>query len=130
MKKMTNMDATKKQQTMLDDKDRANELNDYFLRFNTGNNSERSSIVELDSANCNTGSFIIDTHQVQRIFSSVHQKKSAGPDGLTSFLFRNCPSELTEAWAPIFQLSVNSSIVPDSWKKSHVIAIPKICLPY
>ncbi|KAF7668512.1 hypothetical protein LDENG_00007020 [Lucifuga dentata] len=67
---------------------------------------------------------VIEPQLVQTIF-----KKATGPEGLPAFLLKNCSSELTAAWCPIFQKSLNSHTVPALWKKSIITPVPKVSCP-
>ena len=79
MRNITNMNPNRKQIVTMDDLTRANELNDFFLRFDI-----ESSAKGLEGFNfefipsCNASNRIrIDPQQVQCIFSKVCNKKSA-----------------------------------------------------
>lgn len=68
---------------------------------------------------------IVDPQKVCLIFSRLYTKKSTGPDGISALLLKSCAEELTVAWCPIFQQSVDSHIIPDLWKKSIIVPLPK-----
>ncbi len=71
----------------------------------------------------------IDLLQAQSAFRSIRTKKSTGPDGLPACLYKHCPSELTEAWHPIFNMSLKNHTVPELWKKLKIIPVPKVSCP-
>ena len=71
----------------------------------------------------------IDPRQVQSVFKNIQKKHSMGPDELPSCLYKYCSAELTDAWCPIFNLSLESHIVPELWKKSKIIPVPKVSCP-
>ena len=133
MKNITNMNTQRKQITSLDDKAKANELNDFFLRFETDDfSNEGAHALETISARDFTDKpkrLEIEPRQVCNIFSKVCAKKSKGPDGLPAFLLKKCPFELSVAWCPIFQKSLDRCTVPALWKRSIIIPVPKISCP-
>ena len=72
---------------------------DYFHRFNIASSLPDSTGYDLDTINCEPSDrLIIDTKQIQSIFSSVTLKKSVGPDGLPATIFKKCSAELADAW--------------------------------
>ena len=131
MRNITKMNPNCKPIVTMDDLTRANELNDFFLRFDI-----ESSAKGLEGFNfefipsCNASNrILIDPQQVQCIFSKVCNKKSAGPDGLPAILLKKCSAELTAAWCPVFQQSLDTYTVPALWKKSRIIPVPKVSCP-
>ena len=118
MKRVTNMNTNRIPLATLDEPARADELNDFFLRHNL-NSPEATVDFNIDFIVCNSSDrFLIDPLQVQNAFSKVSNKKSMGPDGLPALLLKKCSEELTDAWCPIFQRSVDNHTVPNIWKKS------------
>ena len=51
--------------------------------------------------------------------------KAAGPDGILPKVLRICSSQLCEIFCTIFNLSFLSGVVPDIWKSSCIIPVPK-----
>lgn len=123
------MNLLKKQLTGLNDFVKANDLNYFFLRFDAQNphNPLMDEVSDLVSGDLDC--VVIDPKQVQTVFRNVCNKKSMGPDGLPASLLKCCSAELTDAWCPIFQKSIQSQKVPELWKKSIVIPIPKVSCP-
>ena len=68
---------------------------------------------------------VIDPIRIQSIFNHVCTKKSTGPDSISALLLKACAEELTPAWCPIFQRSVDSHTVPALWKKSTIVPVAK-----
>ncbi|KAF7646764.1 hypothetical protein LDENG_00182510, partial [Lucifuga dentata] len=54
--------------------------------------------------------------------------KSCGPDGISAFLL-NCAEELTPAWCPIFQQSLDTQTVYSNCSRSVIIPVPKKAHP-
>lgn len=123
IKIITNVDSTKQQVIALNEEVCAENFNDFFLRFHSQNDCDCHVNCEFL---CN---FKIDPWRVQSFFSRVCSKKAPGPNGLSASLIQDCSRELTEAFCPIFQRFVDSCSVPDLWKKSIAVPIPKISCP-
>lgn len=60
-----------------------------------------------------------------RFLKKIHTKKACGPDGISAFLLKTFADELTPAWSPLFQLSVDTHTIPTIWKKAVIIPVPK-----
>ena len=55
----------------------------------------------------------------------MQTNKATGPDGMCAFLLKTCAEELTPAWHRLFQLSLDTCTVPEIWKKSIIVPVPK-----
>ena len=58
-------------------------------------------------------------------FKRLIPSKAAGPDGISPKVLRMCSSQLCEIFCTIFSLSFQSGVVPDIWKSSCIIPVPK-----
>lgn len=126
MKVVTNMAPPRKRLVISNDQQRANDLNDFFLRFE----SPMNQLCTLDHIICNSGQRLeIAPNRVSSQFRGICSKKSMGPDGISAFLLKTCANELTPAFCPIFQKSIDSHIIPSLWKKSIIIPVPKKTCP-
>ncbi len=59
----------------------------------------------------------MDPSAVATIFKRLRTKNSSGPDGISALLLKTCADELTPAWSPLFELSLDAVIIPIIWKK-------------
>lgn len=126
MKSVTNMSPAKKQITTLDEQNKSNELNDFYLRFDLENFPHECDRVMQPLPETNTISWLeVDPLSVQRLFSTVRTDKTTGPDGLPAFLLKSCAEELTSAWCPVFQRWLDTHTVPALWKRSIITPVPK-----
>ena len=125
MKAITNMNTTKKRLSTDDDLGKANELNDFFLRFENHDFTVQSNNVMGTILTDVSSRIIIDPLRIQSIFKHVCTKKSTGLDGISALLLKACAEELTPAWCPIFQRSVDSHTVPALWKRSTIVPVAK-----
>ncbi|KAI3370774.1 hypothetical protein L3Q82_007310 [Scortum barcoo] len=64
---------------------------------------------------------------VRREFSRLHPRKAAGPDGLSPSprALKGCASQLCGIFQHIFNLSLIQNVVPDLWKTSCLVPMPK-----
>ena len=130
MKSITNMTPTRKPLHSSDDGSMANELNNFYLRFDTQDfSSECNNVINTISIGGDVPKIDIDHIEVTKLFKRIDTNKAAGPDGVSSFLLKTCAEELTPAWAPVFQRSVDSHSVPSMWKMATIIPLPKKAVP-
>ncbi len=126
MKLVTNMNPAKKHITTVDNLQRANELNDFYLRFEAQNDlDDCHSLLQSLSDTKDIPWVEVDPRDVQHLFRCLHTNKATGPDGLSAFLLKNCAEKLAIAWCPLFQRSLDTHTVPALWKKSYITPIPK-----
>ncbi len=125
MKYMTNMAPAKRSINVIDEGAKANELNDFYCRFEVRDFSQEQKIA-LDALSVlDSFKVTIDQHMVERLFSRVCPSKASGPDGISGRLLKSCSEELAEAWCPIYQKSLDTHTVPSIWKSSIIIPVPK-----
>ena len=55
--------------------------------------------------------------------------KSCGPDKIGARVLKLCASQLSAPLQTLFQASLDQSIVPDSWKLSEIVPVPKVRFP-
>ncbi len=116
----------KKHITTVDNLQRANELNDFYLRFEAQNDlDDCHSLLQSLSDTKDIPWVEVDPRDVQHLFRCLHTNKATGPDGLSAFLLKNCAEKLAIAWCPLFQRSLDTHTVPALWKKSYITPIPK-----
>ncbi|KAK7919139.1 hypothetical protein WMY93_010423 [Mugilogobius chulae] len=67
----------------------------------------------------------ISVDEVRIEFRRLHGRKSAGPDGISPRLLRECASELAVPLHTIFNKSLQTGCVPALWKTSCLVPVPK-----
>ncbi|KAK0147064.1 RNA-directed DNA polymerase from mobile element jockey [Merluccius polli] len=72
---------------------------------------------------------MVTTGQVRRQLMKLHQRKAAGPDGITPRLLKTCADQLSPVLGYLFNLSLMLERVPLPWKTSHLVPIPKKSRP-
>ena len=86
MKAITNMVPSRVHITTTDDRMKANELNDFYLRFQTQDfNNECISILNSIGTDMHTG-HEIDWLQIQSLFRHQCTRKAKSPDGISARL--------------------------------------------
>ncbi|KAM9812661.1 uncharacterized protein ACBT44_011751 isoform 1-T1 [Syngnathus typhle] len=74
-------------------------------------------------------SMVLSTAQVERGLARLKVKKATGPDGITSRLLRSCSGQLCGIVEHIFNMSLRLHRVPQLWKTSCVVPVPKSSRP-
>ncbi len=125
MKGMTGLSDTQKPLVVDDEIEFANQLNTFFSRFDKGNILDRSmSIINSVRPEC-SDRIDLTVEQVRSTFQQLNQRKATGPDNLSAFILNKFADELAPVWQPIFQMSLDTHVIPDMWKTSNVIPPPK-----
>ena len=63
--------------------------------------------------------------EVKKVFSSIKEGKSAGPDGVHGKLIKRCSEQLAGIFTTIYQMLINLKMFPTSWKLAKIIPVPK-----
>ena len=67
----------------------------------------------------------IDVAEVKKIMEKEDVRKSAGPDGVSNWILRECSEQLADKIHSIIRMSLSESRVPKEWKKTNIILIYK-----
>ena len=129
IRQMTNMDTKKKPIFAQNEVARANELNEFYMRFNSDNGSECAAVLDNVICDVNRDRIVLELHFVTKIFKGIQTNKVTGPDNLSAFFLKNFADELSPVWHKLFQLSIDTFTVPNLWKKSIIIPVPKKVCP-
>ena len=62
---------------------------------------------------------------MRKEFKRLRPSTVAGPDSISPKVSRMCSSQLCEIFCTIFNLSFQCGVVPDIWKSSCIITVPK-----
>lgn len=106
----------------ISDKHLAQDLNSFYLRFDTYNFS--NEILTLKKKLQCTRSPLNELSVVQS-FRRTKVRKSPGPDSICGRLLHSCAEQLGPIFFDIFQMSINQQRVPKSWKNSTIINLLK-----
>lgn len=98
----------------------ADELNIFYARFEAAANhiSGTNSMHAERAGEVNT--FTISEHDVR-----VNTRKAAGPDGISGRVLKPCADQLAPVFTEIFNLSLEQSVVPSSFKQSIIVPVLK-----
>ena len=116
----------KKKSAPLDDsdKDLPDKLNEFYARFDRQNTTP-VTVQPPDPAHPLPPPFVIEESDVRALFQKQSSRKAGGPDGVSAPTLRHCSAQLAPVFTPIFNLSLEQSLVPRCFKTSTVIPIPK-----
>ncbi|CAM4427607.1 unnamed protein product [Leuciscus chuanchicus] len=67
--------------------------------------------------------------QVRQVLRKIKGRKAAGPDGICSRLLKSSADQLSGVMERIFNLSLKLGVVPQLWKTSCVVPVPKTSHP-
>ena len=99
-------------------------LNDFYSRFDKQNTISPPSVAAF---HCNISPFTIDESVVKRMFERLNSRKAAGPDNVSPCLLKQCAGQLSGVFTDIFNVSLSQCIVPQCFKRSSIIPVPKKC---
>ncbi|XDV34345.1 hypothetical protein PO909_004512 [Leuciscus waleckii] len=102
----------------------ADELNVFFGRFDTGECSTEVDRICSDIPLYEN--ITLEEHEIAYCLSRTKLNKAPGPDGLNGRVLKDCVYQLTGVFTQLFQLLLSTRIVPNLWKVSTVVPVPKI----
>ena len=68
---------------------------------------------------------IITTEGVTKLLKNINPAKACGPDAIPNIVLKNCAENLAPALTTIFQLSLNTGLLPEDWTKANVSCVFK-----
>ena len=71
---------------------------------------------------------VLSLEEVVSILKST-EKGAAGQDGIPFWSFRDFNRDLAASVLHVFQLSLDTGVVPDAFKKAHTYPVPKVANP-
>ena len=105
--------------------DMANNLNDFYCRFDIHDFMAEQDLVYKEIRGMKCVDFNISIDDVKSHFRHVNPRKASGPDGISSRTLKMCADQLAQPFHRLFQLSIDTSVVPRLWKKSLIVSVPK-----
>ena len=104
----------------------ANEFNTFYSRFDCHDFSEQiDNAKEILYRNDYDNSFVIDEIDVIKSLKKINPTKAKGPDGLSPGILKICAEQLAGIYTYIFNLSLSQCYIPQIWKMSCIIPVPK-----
>ena len=62
---------------------------------------------------------------VKRALAHLLPKRSAGPDGIPAYIFRDCRAVLVKPLLHLFNSCIRTASFPERWKLTRVVPVPK-----
>ena len=78
--------------------ERANELNDFYLCFETDTFTECCAILENVNCNMDEERIVIDPQSVSKVVKSINIKKATRLDSMSAFLLKTFADEVSPVW--------------------------------
>jgi hypothetical protein len=128
MKVITGYSKSKKSDVSDNTVTYANELNDFYARFDSHDFvSEREEVVSsLD--NVSNGVYdpiTVTVDDVCRVMKTLNVNKAAGPDCIRPKVLKICAEQLCHVFHTLFSMSLSLCKVPSAWKSSCIVPVPK-----
>ena len=73
--------------------------------------------------------YIISPEAVESSLSSIQERKSVGPDGISNWLLKNFAPAISRLVSSIFNSSISQGCVPSLWKCADVLPLGKVPQP-
>ena len=105
------------------------ELNNFYARFDVGDyNEECDHILHSLQVNCDER-IVLTEQEVLQGLNRAKPGKACGPDKVTTNVIKLCKSELVTPMLRLFQCSLDLCKIPEIWKTSEVVPVPKVNIP-
>ncbi len=99
------------------------DLNSFYTRFESDNSIQLEVI--RSELNPDNSAFTFSTQDLLRALRRTREWSSPGLHNISGHVLRHCAQQLQDVFQVLFQRSMESSTVPQLWKHSTVIPIPK-----
>ncbi len=111
------------------DSSKANLLNDFFCScFNSSCPVLPSTHLGPAPSPC-PPELLCSEEQVLQLLLNLSSDSASGPDAISSRMLKSTASSIAYPLSHIFNLSLQSGILPSDWKHSHIVPIPKTKSP-
>jgi hypothetical protein len=130
MKAITGYSKSKKSDVSNTTVDYANELNDFYARFDVHDfQSERdevvSSLCHFSNSNSVQDPIDVSVEDVCKHLKRLKVNKAAGPDCVRPKVLKICADQLCHIFHTLFSMSLSLCKVPSAWKTSCIVPVPK-----
>ncbi|GFS07778.1 hypothetical protein ElyMa_004740600 [Elysia marginata] len=95
----------------------SNDLNDFYARFDTDNNTDRVEQLwdRLEDERMAEAMIEFDESEIKNVFVKINEKKAAGSDGMNGKLLKVCADELSFIYTYLFNMSLFLNQIPVIW---------------
>ena len=107
------------------DPEKAEALNDFFVKQSTVDDSQAQLPQYIAPSHNTLNDIIINQEDVLKAIKDLDINKASGPDLINPKLIKEGKNELAYPYTRLFNLSIASQKIPDSYKKSNVTPIYK-----
>jgi len=103
----------------------ADDLNSFYAWFAASNNTVSGTVAEVRDKH----TFPVTEHDVRRALMRVNNRKVPGPHSISGRVLKTCANQLAPVFTTIFNLSLDESVFPVSFKWSTIVPVPKTASP-
>lgn len=101
----------------------ANDLNQFYGRFDTSDSKNKSDAILTNIPSNST--IQLSEEEVGTCLSRIKPHKAPGPDGLRGKVLKTCAAQLTSVLTRLFQFLLVNCTMPTTWKVSTIRPVPK-----
>ncbi|KAJ8023776.1 RNA-directed DNA polymerase from mobile element jockey [Holothuria leucospilota] len=103
----------------------ADEVNTFYNQFDSLDFSNGIYYLRTQLTYNPEPFLVISEDKVRYQFAKINPSKAAGPDMLSPRVLRTCSGKLAGIFTHIFNLSFSTLAIPEIWKQSCIIPVPK-----
>ena len=81
--------------------------------------------IDIDFSDDNFLDIDFSYTRIKSLLDNVNMNKAPGPNGIHSFVLKNCSSSLCRPLSIMFKLIYNTGIMPLEWKTANVVPVHK-----
>ena len=101
-------------------------MNEFYNRFDKYDfHNEVDNLHDVLQQDLDPYELSVSEQEVCRQFKKLNTSKAAGPDGISAKVLQSCSGQLSRIFTFIFNLSFSTQSIPQLWKCSCIIPIPK-----
>ena len=126
-KKQSSIPALKSNGVLFDsDEQKAIALNSFFSScFNLSHPPLNPSTTQQQQSHLNCEHFYCTTDEVEHMLKKLDCSKACGPDKISAQMLKYIASSIAPSIARLFNHSIHCAKLPDQWKLSMIVPIPK-----
>ncbi len=100
-------------------------LNEFSTCFNKAVPPLSPSTYPFGSDNTISEDLLCTDEEIYFFLSSLDTNKATGPDGISAQMLKATAGSIAPSVTKLLNLSLSTGCVPDEWKRSSVVPIPK-----
>ena len=109
-----------------EDQDKATLLNDFF-QIQTLLNDQNAALPDIPRYNVESklSTIALTPLEVESVLKTLVVGKASGPNGVNNRILKELSREISQPLCSLFNYSLQTCTVPNSWKESNVCPVPK-----